>query len=55
MITKISDHKERLKEMLGNMGPGSEFLASLCLLVDTNSIAPKRENSVTARTWGPAL
>lgn len=42
-ITRISDHKERLREVQENREPVSEFLASLCPLVGTSSLAPRRK------------
>ena len=47
MITKISDHKERLREIQETLDSVSKFPASLCPLVDTISLAPRRK-------WQPA-
>ena len=39
MITQVSDHKGRQREVRENMEPMSEFLASLCPLVDASGLA----------------
>lgn len=43
MITKVSAHKGRQREVQGNRDPVSEFLASLCPLVEASSLAPRRK------------